>query len=112
MAQTITKTIAPGSYPTAGVAAAWTAEIAGSQFLSTGNELLLVWNSSSDTPFDVTITSVADEQGRFGTFTEEIPFGELRAYGPFPKSGWVDASGYIQVLGEDVTIKFMVIQLP
>lgn len=78
-------------YPTAGTEWAFVAadEPNGNFYLSTGRETLIVYNSSPDTAYDVTITSVPDRLGRTGDIVEEIPFGEYRAF-KLGVRGWRD----------------------
>lgn len=113
---TITKSTAPGSNPTAGVAVTWVDcdSTNGNQFAMTGNDLLLVRNAHASTAKSVTITSVADSQGRSGTITaESLNAGVVRCFGPFrDKEGWAQAGGYLYCTGTDNNIKFAVIELP
>jgi hypothetical protein len=111
----LTKSTAPGGYPTAGVAVTFAAaDVAGKNyFISTGRELLVARNTSADTPYTITIVSAADEMGRTGNITaESIAFGVTRMYGPFPRSGWSQSTGHINVEAANEAIEFAVIQLP
>jgi hypothetical protein len=112
----ITKSNAPGSYPTAGVSITWTDADATNknQFTMGGNDLLLVRNGHASTAKTVTINSVPDAQGRSRDITaESLAAGVTRAFGPFKEiAGWAQSGGTLNCEGEDNNIKFAVISLP
>jgi hypothetical protein len=111
----LTKSTAPGAYPTAGVAVAFAAaDVAGKNyFIGTGRELVIARNTSADTPYTITIVSAADEMGRTGNITaESIAFGVTRMYGPFARSGWAQSTGHVHLEAENAAIEFAVILLP
>jgi len=111
---TLTPTLAPKGYGTAGVAVTFTAWDAtnGNQFLCTGKEVLVVQNSGV-APQTVTITSQADPYGRSGDITaESIAIGAFHVFQQFPQEGWADAGGMVHVDGSTVDIKFAVLRLP
>lgn len=117
MARTaLTPVVAPGTLAAAGLAAAFTAaDVAnGNKFASSGNELLIAYNSNaSSTAHAVTISSVADPYGRLGDITSEsIAAGAYRIYGPFKKNGWVQSDGSINVSADHAEVKFLVVTLP
>jgi len=115
MARTVlTPSVAPGAYPSAGVAVTEAAAdvVNFNSFVSTGKELLVARNTDTN-PHTVTINSVADDKGRTGDITaESIAAGAIRIYGPFAKSYWAQSGGSINCQASDVTVKLSVIQLP
>lgn len=116
MARTlITKTQAPLSFPTAGVAVTWTDADASNnnQFLMTADDLLLARNAHASAAKTVTVNSSADQQGRTLDITaQSIVAGKVYMFGPFTnKVGWVQTGGYLFCTAEDNNIKFAVIKL-
>lgn len=113
---TLVKTAAPGPYPTAGVAVTYAAVNVsdGSQFVMTGEELLLVKNSHATDPQTVTISSVACSHGRTKDITtESIVAGAIHMFGPFTrKEGWAQSNNMLYVQGSTTDILLAVIQLP
>ncbi len=113
---TLVKTIAPGPYPTAGIAVTYAAvnAVDGSQFIMTGEELLLAKNSHATDDQTVTISSVACSHGRTKDITTEtIVAGAVHMFGPFTKKeGWVQTSNMLFVQGSTIDILLAVIQLP
>lgn len=112
--QELTVTAAAGPWAAVGAEFAWQAEDGTnhSQFTSTGKELLLAYNASVDTAYTVTVSSVADEMGRTADVSEEIPFGEMRAFGPFERAGWMQEDGKVYCASTNADLKFAVIRLP
>lgn len=112
--QTLTKSTAPGSYATAGVAVTMTAAdtVNKEQFVSTGKELVIAHNTGGS-PYTVTITSVADEYGRSGDITAySVAAGAIAAFGPFPVHGWRQSNDNIYLEANNTAVKFGVIVLP
>lgn len=111
---TLTKSDAPGSYPTAGVTVTFTAADTtnGNQFKMTANDLLLVRAVGASGTF--TITTVANERGRTGNITTEaIADGAFKVLGPFKETrGWRQTDGYLYVTGSAAEVLFAVITLP
>ena len=117
MARTaLTKTTAPGAYPTAGTTLTWNdADAAnGNTFPMTGRDLVLVRNGHATTAKTYTVTSAADAQGRSKNITaESVAAGVVRVLGPFRnKNGWAQASNAFYIDGEDNNVKIAVIVLP
>lgn len=111
----LTITDAPGSYPTAGVAATQnTPSAGGDEFEATGRELLIYENTSETTAHDITVYGVPDESGRDATVTKEVPAGGSVFIGPFTKiAGWATPAGRIEVLSETPADgKITVIRMP
>lgn len=115
-ATALTKTNAPGSYPTAGVTVTMNAADAsnGNYFQMTGQELLVVQNSHGATAYTWTLTSVANARGRTKDITaESLAAGVWKVVGPFTaKEGWMQQGGGCLVSGENAAILFGVIVLP
>ncbi len=116
MARTaITKTTAPGAY-----GGAWeeltlaAADVEnGNNFVLTGREILVMYNSSADTAYYVTLTSVDDRFGRSEDITQvDIPFGDYMIFGPIPLEGWQQTDGTFYVDAENAAILLGVIVLP
>lgn len=77
-----------------------------------GREVILAYNSSTDTNYDLTITGVADRYGRSANIVEEIPFGEYRAL-YLANEGWRDsATRKVLVTVENAAVKLAVLRLP
>lgn len=115
-ATALTKTTAPGSYPTAGTTVTMDAADAsnGNYFIMTGQELVLVQNSHAVTAKTYTLTSVANVRGRTKDITaESLAAGVWKVLGPFTaKEGWQQIGGGCLISGEDNNIKFGVLVLP
>jgi hypothetical protein len=80
------------------------------QFVITGHEILIAFNTSTDTAYTVTITSVP-VRGRSGDVTAySLGFGEMMAISP-AKSGFVQSNGKCYVEASDASIKFGVIKV-
>ncbi len=63
-------------------------------FVNDGNTMLVVNNkAASATAVVVTLPGVVDEHGRTGQVQETVAIGELRHFGPFPKSRWNELPG-------------------
>lgn len=113
--------IVAGHYPTLPVTAeaadfTYTASGAdfadGASFPLTGREVLIVRNDNAGAQ-TITINSVVDDKNRTGDITTySIGIGEYAVFGPFPKSGWAQASGdlYFEVAAADLFLA--VLRLP
>jgi hypothetical protein len=117
MARTaLTKTSAPGGYPTAGVTVTWNDADSsnGNDFAMTGRDLVLVRNGHASAAKTYTVTSAADSQGRSKNITaESLVAGAVVCLGPFRnKTGWAQSSNKFYIDGEDNNIKIAVILLP
>jgi hypothetical protein len=117
MARTaLTKTTAPGTYPTAGTTLTWNdADSAnGNDFSMTGRDLVLVRNNHATDPKTYTVTSAADAQGRTKDITAEaLAAGTVVVLGPFRnKTGWSQSGNKFYINGEDNNIKIAVVLLP
>ncbi len=116
MARTaLTPITAPGSYGGTWTEITWTAADASNfnSFSLTGRELLLIYNSSADTGYDVTLTSVDDRYGRSENVgPTEVAFGDYMMFGPIALEGWQQTDGSFYLTAENAAIKFAVIRLP
>lgn len=115
MARTLlTKTVAPGSYPTDGVALTLAAaDITNkNEFTMEGDDLLVVRNDDAAAQ-TVTITSVADDMGRTGDITaDSLAADAWCIYGPFRDTkGWAQAGRRLYLEASSVNIKFAVVKL-
>jgi len=98
--RTVLTPIAVGAnYATSGVDLDWTEAdtVNHNRFVNTGREILLVDNTSSDTPVTVTVSSVADPYGRTGDATKVVAAGESAVFQMFPTAGWQQSDGYVYV---------------
>ena len=108
--------IGSGKYPilTALDALTWTAADA-SNFEETeysDRVIIVARNTSTDTAYDVTITSVASSKtGRTGTLVKELAFGEQLIIGPLGADGWRQSDGNLYFAGENADIEFAVVRL-
>lgn len=116
MARTaLTPITAPGAYGGAWTEISFTAaDVANMNlFQLTGRELLLMYNSSADTAYWVTLTSVDDSFGRQEHITQvDIPFGDYMMFGPIAIPGWQQTDGAFYLAAENAAILFAVIRLP
>lgn len=85
----------------------------GNYFVLTGKEILVMYNSSADTAYHVTIHSVDDSFGRQEDITEvDIPFGTYRMFGPIYLEGWAQTNNWLHVNVENAAILLGVIVIP
>ncbi len=108
----ITAQVLPGSYSGAGATLTFTAVDVSNKntFRASGNDLLIVRNVSATLGRQLTVTSVADQQGRTGNIVETLAALAVKIYGPFRNIGWRNTSGFIDLEGE-VDLQVAVIQL-
>lgn len=115
MARTdLTKTTAPGSYASAGVAVTITAADVTNknQFAAEGDDLIVAQNTGASA-HSVTITSAPDPYGRSGHISgESIAANEIRIYGPLKTLGWIQSDGKVYLEADNAEVKFGVIKLP
>ena len=112
---TLTKSTAAGTNTYAGVVLTMTAaDISDlNQFVASGKDLLVIWNTSTDTPYTFTVTSAADERGRTKDITTEaIVQGVHKIVGPLEMTGWVQTDGKVYLQASNAAVKFGVIALP
>lgn len=83
----------------------------GNRVYSTGKELVLARNTGAS-PVTVTITSATDPFNRSGDIAEAIAAGAVKAFGPFPQTGWRQADGYLYLSAPSIDIEFVVVVLP
>lgn len=114
MARTaVVKSLAPGNYPTTGVAVTWAAaDTVNKNFFNMGSKDLLLVNNTDSSSHTVTITSTADPQGRLGDITDTIAAGEMKVYGTFVRSvgnGWAQSNGDLYFESNSATVEFAVV---
>ncbi len=81
------------------------------QFASTGKEHILARNVGGG-PFLITVTSVNDPFNRTGDITDySLGAGEFAILGPFDRTGWKQADGFIFFEANNVAIEFAVIRI-
>lgn len=113
----VTKTPLVGPYPALPVTAtsldvAFAAADVGNsnQFVASGNDLLLVWNSGGS-PYTFTVNSVADGQNRTGDITTySVAAGVISAI-RLQNTGWRQTDGNIYIAASNAAVKFAVIPL-
>jgi hypothetical protein len=113
--QVLPKTSATSKNPTAGVAVTFTAgdTVNFEQFVLTGKELILIWNTHASLAGTFTITSVADERGRTGDITtQSIAFGTIYTIGPLDLVGWAQTNQNLYLQVSAATMRWAVILLP
>jgi hypothetical protein len=111
--QSLSKSSAPGPYPTAALAVTMTAaDVAnGSQFPLTGRELVLIQNTGASSR-TYTVSSVADPYGRSADITTaSIAAGAILVLGPLALSGWQQADGALYLSASHAEVKIGIIQL-
>lgn len=111
----ITKTQLGGYYPTTLTAITWTTANATDKeyFVADSENIVLVWNTSTDTDYSVTVNSTADPAtGRTGDITAvDVPFGTIRAF-RVRQSGWIQSgsdAGKVFCEAENADIKWAVL---
>jgi hypothetical protein len=112
--QTLPKTTAPGAYAGEWEEVVWTAAdpTDKEQFTVTGREVLLIRNTSADTPYHATITSVDDPFGRSEDISAvDIPFGDTVVWGPTRLEGWQQSDGNLYLEAENAAIEFAVVTI-
>ena len=110
----LTKTSAPGGYAAAGVSLTMAAADVGNlnAFQAAGTDLIVAQNTGG-VGYTVTVTSAPDPFGRTKDIaTEAIAAGEIRIFGPFPQSGWMQTDGRVYLQASNAAVKFGIIQLP
>lgn len=81
------------------------------QFIPSGDDLLIAWNTHATTGYTVTLTSAADDKGRSGDVTAyALAAGEIAAF-RFRKAGWEQSDSRIYFQANNVAVKFAVLQL-
>lgn len=95
----------------------WTAGTVspGVAFISTGREVVLVWNSDVANPYTVTITAVDDEQNRGGSITGySLAAGDFASFGVSltNSKGWQSTAKTITIMVENAAVKVAVLTLP
>lgn len=116
--QTLTKIVPKGPYPTLPVAAdsldiAFTAAdtVNKEQWVPSGNDLLLIWNTSTTTAYTFSLTSVPDDKNRTGDVSGySLAAGEIAAF-RIKKPGWTQSDGRIYLEASNAAVKFAVLQL-
>lgn len=114
---TLTKTVAPGRYPSPAVGVALTmaaADVANkNQFLAKGSDLVLAHNTHATVAKTVTINSANDPFGRKGDIAaHSMPALSYAVFGPFLPLGWQNPDGYVYLEAESADVKFGVVELP
>jgi len=80
-------------------------------FTATGKEILVFRNDGAGA-ITVTVTSVADPQGRTGDTTLELAASTYAISQLFPTVGWKNSSGNIEIVCSDADMKVAVLRLP
>lgn len=109
---TIAAVAAPGGYAAAGTAAAETAADASdfNQTVHTGANFVLIGRNTGSTTRAITITSIADQQGRTGNISDTLTNGQRKVWGPFPHEGWKQADGMLYFQAAHAEVVFSVIR--
>lgn len=83
----------------------------GIDFVSQGNEIILVLNTHAATPYTFSIISEADALGRTGDLTTySLAALECAAF-QLPRLGWADATtGKILITMENIAVKVLVLR--
>jgi len=102
-----------GGYPTAGAVAAETAADASNfnQTPHTGRNFIIIGRNSGSSTRAITITSVADSQGRTGNISDTLTNGQRKVWGPFEAEGWKQPSdGMLYFQAAHAEVLFSVIR--
>lgn len=109
----LTKTSSTGNAATAFQAVTMTAaDVAnGNQFSAEGNDLLVAQNTGASS-HNISLSSVADLQGRTGNITNEaIAAGAIKIIGPLKTLGWCQSDGKIYCNADHAEVKFGIIKI-
>jgi hypothetical protein len=91
-------------------------DTAGSTFVGTGRELVVIYNPTGGSTYTVTITSVANDKNRTGTITAySMAAGDHVAWtgGLTNSPGWKNAStGIITITVSNAAVLIAVLRLP
>jgi hypothetical protein len=78
----------------------------------TGNEIIIAHNTGASER-NVTISSVADSQGRDGDISSyALAAGDYAVFGPFELEGWRQSGGKLYFQADNAEVKFGVVKLP
>ena len=78
----------------------------------TGAEIIIAHNTGASA-YTITISSVADAQGRTGDIAAySLGAGEYAVFGPFGTEGWLQSDGKLYFQASDAAVKFGVVRLP
>lgn len=81
------------------------------QVAITGQELVIAHNTGASA-YTVTISSVADDQGRTGDVaTYSLAAGDYAIFGPFGLEGWKQTDGKLYFEASNASVKFGVVRL-
>lgn len=81
--------------------------------VSTGRELVVVWNSHATTAYTVTIHSSIDRLNRSADITTySISAQTIAIFGPFPETGWIQSDGTLHIDGSNASLLIGAIILP
>jgi hypothetical protein len=103
--------ISSGIVPALGLDMAFTPAdtVNGNSFQTSGNDLLIVYNSDS-VAHTFTLTSAADQYGRFATFTYTVGAGVYSLVNITPTALYTQGgTGLVLMTGSDTHIQFLVI---
>lgn len=108
----IASTSTPSGYATAPSSTSFVASdnVNGNSFVSTGREILVVYNAGSSAT--LTVSSVADASGRTGDLTQVVGAGAYFVTQMFPITGWRQTDGTIHLTTTASTLQIMVIHFP
>ena len=117
--QILTKTTVVGPYPALQPTAnsldvtLTAADVANkSEFVMSGDDVLIVQNSDPTNPYTFTITSVVDDHNRTGDITAySLAAGEIGAFKFSKKAGWMQADGKCYIEASNAAIKFAILTL-
>lgn len=85
----------------------------GNDFVSSGDEIVIVQNTHATLAYTVTFTSVADVLGRTKDITTySLAAGEIACFGPFPAHGWRQSGNKIKLTVSNAAIKIGLVRLP
>lgn len=82
----------------------------GDTYTGSRRMFLEIYNSSTDTAYDVTITSQSDSKGRIRSITEEVPALASRFH-VCEDEGWLDSGRKLNVSVENAAVKYKLFNL-
>jgi ABC-type molybdate transport system substrate-binding protein len=80
-------------------------------FVFTGNELIIIYNSDATTARTIIFTAVADPYKRTNNITVSVAAETYRIYQATDITGWLQSDGKFYLEGDNVALKVAVVRL-
>lgn len=76
-----------------------------------GGDTVIFAHNTGASARDITLTGIADENGRTITVTYSLGVGEYAVFGPFALDGWMQADGDFYFAAAHADVKFGVVRI-